>query len=163
MKNIPFSKFWFPAVGAVLMFTTCLNASTLQEQQNFSLTSFDPTPVLLNPVYPASVTLRHTVTGSPTLYRVSRFKDFHDATWLPYKAAPVIQIQSSWLSAGASARENRHVGLCFQVGILNPKAKSNSPTTPAAKQILGGPAENTAPEVLMSNMKCAKIIEVFAG
>src|SRR5437763_17006328 len=31
-----------------------------------------------------SIALVHTVSGSPTEYRVSRFSDFRDANWIPY-------------------------------------------------------------------------------
>ena len=42
-----------------------------------------------------SIALVHTVSGSPTEYRVSRFSDFRDANWIPYVARPTTTVQRS--------------------------------------------------------------------
>jgi hypothetical protein len=127
-----------------------------------SLTSFDPASPVHNPTYPVPITLRHTVTGSPTQYRFSRFSDFHDAKWLPYVAAPVAQIPASWFKdMTPPARPNVQVLLYFQVRAKNPNA--GRPVSRVTNELTGKTTVETEPEFLQSKSRSKTILVVFFG
>jgi hypothetical protein len=67
-----------------------------------------------------TIKLNNAVSGCPTEYRVSRFSDFRDASWLSYSAAPSTVIQRTWFPALANG--STQVTLYFQVRQKNPKA-----------------------------------------
>jgi hypothetical protein len=66
-----------------------------------------------------TIKLVNTVSGCPTEYRVSRFSDFHDATWTTYSASPSTVLQRTWfppVSGGSTS-----IMLYFQVRVKNPQ------------------------------------------
>lgn len=127
-----------------------------------SLTSFDPPSPVLNPQYPAPVTLKHTVAGTPTHYRVSRFSDFRDAKWLPYASAPVVQVPASWLSnLNPPAPPNMQVVLYFQVRAKNPKA--GTPTSLTTNLTTEKKTLETEPEFIQSNVRSKTVLVKFFG
>jgi len=67
-----------------------------------------------------SIALVHTVSGSPTEYRVSRFSDFRDASWIPYVARPNTTLQRTVFPAVTNGQTQ--IMLYFQVRAKNPKA-----------------------------------------
>jgi len=67
------------------------------------------------------ITLRNTVSGSPTEYRVSRFADFRDANWAPYSAQPTLTVPRNWFPPSATDGTSQ-VNLYLQVRAKNPLA-----------------------------------------
>lgn len=67
-----------------------------------------------------SIALVHTVSGSPTEYRVSRFSDFRDANWIPYVSRPTITIQRSVFPPVTNG--GTQITLYLQVRAKNPNA-----------------------------------------
>jgi len=87
-----------------------------------TLKTFSPVDsVFPNPTQTSFViALNHTVSGSPTEYRVSRFSDFRDANWIPYNPKPTITIQRSVFPTVANG--GTQITLYLQVRAKNPKA-----------------------------------------
>ena len=67
-----------------------------------------------------SIALVHTVSGSPTEYRVSRFSDFRDANWIPYVSRPTTTIQRSVFPPVTNG--GTQITLYLQVRAKNPNA-----------------------------------------
>jgi hypothetical protein len=65
------------------------------------------------------ITLKNTVTGSPTEYRVSRFADFRDANWVAYSAQPTLVVPRSWFPPSATDGTSQ-INLYLQVRAKNP-------------------------------------------
>jgi len=65
------------------------------------------------------ITLKNTVTGSPSEYRVSRFADFRDANWAPYSAQPTLVVPRSWFPPSATDGTSQ-INLYLQVRAKNP-------------------------------------------
>ncbi len=127
-----------------------------------SLTSFDPPSPLLNPQYPAPVTLRHVAVGTPTHYRFSRFSDFRDARWVPYVSAPVVQVPASWFSdLNPPEPPNKQVVLYFQIRAKNPKA--GTPTSLITNSTTGAKTLEQEPEFIQSNVRNKKVLVKFFG
>src|SRR5215475_171194 len=63
-----------------------------------TLKTFTPVDSLfVNPtVSQFNIALKHTVSGAPTEYRVSRFADFRDASWVPYNPSPSLVVPRTW-------------------------------------------------------------------
>jgi hypothetical protein len=64
------------------------------------------------------ITLKHTVSGTPTEYRVSRYIDFRDAGWIPYIAQPTLVVPTSWFPSGTGGTQQ--ITLYLQVRAKNP-------------------------------------------
>ena len=92
-----------------------------------TLKSFSPVDSLfLNPTATSfTIKLFNTVSGCPTEYRVSRFGDFRDASWVPYSSTPSTVIQRTWFPSTTTG--NTQITLYFQVRVKNPKG--GFPTT----------------------------------
>jgi hypothetical protein len=67
-----------------------------------------------------SIALVNTVSGTPTEYRVSRFSDFRDASWLPYVTRPTVTVQRSVFPTVTNGQTQ--ITLYFQVRAKNPNA-----------------------------------------
>jgi hypothetical protein len=65
------------------------------------------------------ITLKNTVTGSPSEYRVSRFADFRDANWAPYSAQPTLVVPRNWFPPSATDGTSQ-INLYLQVRAKNP-------------------------------------------
>jgi len=152
-----FRNFGLCAVASLLL-AICPVASNAQPLTSgvlphftvVSLRSFDPTPTQIdNPSYPVSITLKHAVAGSPTHYRVSRFSDFRDATWLLYAPAPVAQVPASWFEPFSPPRGlDRKVVLYFQLRGKNPNA--GRPVSNVTNPLTREKTLKVAPEFLNS-------------
>ena len=138
-------------------------SSVLPEFVVVSLTSFDPTTNILNPTFPVRVTLQHTVGGSPTHYRFSRFSDFRDARWRTYVPAPIAQIPASWFETFTPPAGvfNRRVVLHFQVRATNPKA--GRPIGFSTSPLTDEKTLKIEPKFLNSNTLSATIVIGFAS
>jgi len=66
-----------------------------------------------------TIKLYNAVSGCPTEYRVSRFSDFHDATWTAYSTTPTTVIQRAWFPTMANGTTK--ITLYFQVRAKNPR------------------------------------------
>jgi hypothetical protein len=164
MKRSSFLKFrLFAAV--VIVLASALTANTQPPVLVVGLTSFDPASPVFNPTYPVPMTLRHTVVGSPTHYRFSRFSDFRDATWLPYVLAPIAQIPASWFQdMNPPARPNVQVVLHFQVRVTNPRAgRPVKPFSRITDPLTGRTKVKTEPRFLNSGIRSKTILVVFFG
>lgn len=127
-----------------------------------SLASFEPTPNVVNPTFPVTLPLRHTLGAAsafPVHYRFSRFADFHDASWLPYTAAPSAQIPAAWFET--LPNNNRRVVLHFQVRATNPKA--GRPIGFVNKPLSEQKTLQVEPPFLNSNARSATTNAVFAN
>jgi hypothetical protein len=67
-----------------------------------------------------TISLNHTVSGSPTEYRVSRFSDFRDANWIPYVTRPTVTIQRSVFPPVTNG--GTQITLYLQLRAKNPNA-----------------------------------------
>ena len=96
-------------------------SSTISTTLNVTLRTFTPVDsFFVNPTATSfSIALVHTVSGSPTEYRVSRFSDFRDANWIPYVARPTTTVQRSVFPPVTSG--GTEIMLYFQVRTKNPK------------------------------------------
>ena len=102
----------FVAASSVRAQTLCTSGVTLK--------SFAPMDslVLNSTATTFTIKLFNTVAGCPTEYRVSRFSDFHDATWTAYSTTPSAVIQRTWFPAVTSGTTK--ITLYFQVRVKNP-------------------------------------------
>jgi hypothetical protein len=142
--------------GAQTPLTTTITTAVV------SLASFDPPSPVLNPKYPVPLTLKNSVSGTPTHYRYSRFSDFRDAQWLPYEAAPAVQIPASWFSdLTPAAPPDKQVVLYFQVRAANPKA--GMPTSMITDPVTGKTTTTTQPQFIQSNVKSKTVLIRFFG
>ena len=87
-----------------------------------TLKSFTPVDSLIANSQATSFTIQlvNVVSGTPSDYRVSRFADFRDASWIPYGTTPSTVIQRTWFPPLVSGRTQ--LTLYFQVRAKNPKA-----------------------------------------
>jgi hypothetical protein len=114
------------AVGSGMLMASISGAqtisTTISTTTNVTLKTFTPVDSLFpNPTATSfTIALVHTVSGSPTEYRVSRFSDFRDASWNPYVSRPSITVQRSVFPATTSGTQQ--IMLYFQVRAKNPKA-----------------------------------------
>jgi hypothetical protein len=109
------------AVGAVaLVAASSARAQTLCTS-GVTLKSFAPMDSLFLNSTATSFTIKlfNTVSGCPTEYRVSRFADFHDATWTAYSTTPSTVIQRTWFPAVVNGTTK--ITLYFQVRVKNPQ------------------------------------------
>jgi membrane-bound inhibitor of C-type lysozyme len=97
-----------------------LPTSTVSTTSAVTLKTFTPVDSLfVNPtVTQFTITLRNTVSGSPTEYRVSRFADFRDANWIPYSAQPTLVVPRSWFPTATGGASE--ISLYLQVRAKNP-------------------------------------------
>jgi hypothetical protein len=97
-------------------------SSTISTTSGVTLKTFTPVDSFyLNPTATSfSIALVHTVSGSPTDYRVSRFSDFRDANWIPYVVRPTTTVQRSVFPAVTNG--GTQITLYFQLRTKNPKA-----------------------------------------
>jgi len=102
-------------------------AQTLCTTSGVTLKSFSPVDSLfLNPtVSTFTIKLLNSVSGCPTEYRVSRFADFRDASWIQYSGTPSTVIQRTWFPSPTNG--NTQITLYFQIRAKNPKC--GFPTT----------------------------------
>jgi hypothetical protein len=113
------------AVGfaaATLVATRGAHAQTACTTTGVTLRSFTPVDSLFPNSQAASFTIKlnNNVAGCPAEYRVSRFSDFRDATWLAYSVSPSTVVQRTWFPAVVDGATQ--VTLYFQVRQKNPKA-----------------------------------------
>lgn len=110
------------------MLATMSVASAAQIQNQTVCTSTAPTLKSFSPVdslFPNptatsfTIKLVNTVSGCPSEYRVSRFSDFHDATWTTYSASPTTVVQRT--SFPPVADGSTSITLYFQVRVKNPQ------------------------------------------
>jgi len=87
-----------------------------------ALKTFTPVDsVFVNPaVAQFNIALNNTVSGTPTEYRVSRFADFRDASWLPYSSKPTLVVPRTWFPTATSG--SAQITLYLQVRAKNPMA-----------------------------------------
>jgi hypothetical protein len=97
--------------------TTVTVSSTLALKTFTPVDSFFVNPTVTQFV----ITLKNTVTGTPTEYRVSRFADFRDANWAPYSAQPTLAVPRSWFPPPATDGTSQ-INLYLQVRAKNPLA-----------------------------------------
>lgn len=97
-------------------------STTISTTSGVTLKTFTPVDSLFpNPTATSfTIALVHTVLGSPTEYRVSRFSDFRDANWIPYVTKPNITVQRSVFPTVVNG--GTQITLYFQVRAKNPKA-----------------------------------------
>lgn len=97
-------------------------STTISTTSGVTLKTFTPVDSLFpNPTATSfTIALVHTVLGSPTEYRVSRFSDFRDANWIPYVTRPNITVQRSVFPTVVNG--GTQITLYFQVRAKNPKA-----------------------------------------
>ena len=110
------------AVAALALVTgVSAQAQTACTTSGATLKTFSPMDsLLLNPTATSfSIRLYNSVGGCPTEYRVSRFSDFHDATWAPYSATPTTLVQRAWFPTLANGTTK--ITLYFQVRAKNPQ------------------------------------------
>jgi hypothetical protein len=100
-----------------------------------------------------SIALVHTVSGSPTEYRVSRFSDFRDANWIPYVTRPTTTIQRSVFPPVTNG--GTQITLYLQVRAKNPKA--GQPIS-----LIGGKV-TVQPDFFFSDPLGRRIRLVYAG
>jgi len=95
--------------------------TTLAVTSGVALKTFTPVDSLfVNPTASQfTITLKNTVSGSPTEYRVSRFADFRDANWVPYSAQPTLVVPRSWFPPSATDCTSQ-INLYLQVRAKNP-------------------------------------------
>jgi hypothetical protein len=113
------------ATTAGMLMVSIVGAQTLSQivtTTGVTLKSFTPIDsTYINSQAPSfPITLVHTVSGAPTEYRVSRFSDFRDASWIPYVSRPTITIQRTVFPAVVNG--NTQITLYFQVRAKNPNA-----------------------------------------
>jgi hypothetical protein len=110
------------AVAVVFLVSgTSARAQTACTTSGASLTAFSPMDSLLINATATNFTIRlyNNVSGCPTEYRVSRFSDFHDATWTAYSTTPTTVIQRTWFPTIANGTTK--ITLYFQVRAKNPR------------------------------------------
>jgi len=120
-----------------------------------TLKSFSPVDSLFPNPTATSFTIRlvNTVSGCPTEYRVSRFSDFRDATWMPYSASPNTVVQRTWFPTVVDGSTS--ITLYFQVRMKNPKGG-----TPIS---VAGGTTTTAPMFFFSDPLSRRIRLIFFG
>jgi hypothetical protein len=96
--------------------------STTTTTTSVALKTFTPVDSLfVNPsVTQFNIALNNTVSGTPTEYRVSRFADFRDASWLPYSSKPSLVVPRTWFPTATSG--SAQITLYLQVRAKNPLA-----------------------------------------
>lgn len=96
--------------------------STTTTTTSVALKTFTPVDsVFVNPsVAQFNIALNNTVSGTPTEYRVSRFADFRDASWLPYSSKPSLVVPRTWFPTATSG--SAQITLYLQVRAKNPMA-----------------------------------------
>ena len=96
--------------------------STTTATTSVTLKTFTPVDsVFVNPsVAQFNIALNNTVSGTPTEYRVSRFADFRDASWLPYSSKPSLVVPRTWFPTATSG--SAQITLYLQVRAKNPMA-----------------------------------------
>lgn len=96
--------------------------STTTTTTSVALKTFTPVDsVFVNPsVAQFNIALNNTVSGTPTEYRVSRFADFRDASWLPYSSKPTLVVPRTWFPTATSG--SAQITLYLQVRAKNPMA-----------------------------------------
>ena len=99
------------------------------------------------------ITLKHTVSGTPTEYRVSQYHDFHDAGWTPYTAQPTLIVPLSWFPSGTGSTQQ--ITLYFQVRAKNPMG--GRPGSLVNGQV------TVQPDFFFSDILGHRIRVVFAG
>ena len=108
--------------AATFVVTHHAHAQTACTTTGVTLKSFTPVDSQFMNSQAASFTIKlnNVVSGCPTEYRVSRFSDFRDASWLSYSTGPSTVIQRT--SFPALSNGSTQVTLYFQVRQKNPKA-----------------------------------------
>jgi hypothetical protein len=120
-------------IGLVALSTTVLvgpvaqgqlPSSTISLTSGVTLKTFTPIDSLfLNPTATKfTIALVHTVTGTPSDYRVSRFSDFRDANWIPYNPQPSITLANSVFTPTPGNSSSSQAMLYLQLRAKNPKA-----------------------------------------
>ena len=96
-------------------------AQTACTTSGVTLKSFTPVDSLfLNPTATSfTIKLNNVVSGCATEYRVSRFSDFRDASWIKYSTAPSTVVQRTWFPTVVSGKTQ--ITLYFQVRAKNPQ------------------------------------------
>jgi len=136
--------------GSAQIQTQTLCTSTAPTLKTF----FPVDSVFPNPTATSfTIKLVNTASGCPTEYRVSRFSDFHDATWTAYSASPTTVIQRTWFPATVGGSTS--IMLYFQVRVKNPKG--GFPVSDV------GGTVTTAPMYYMSGILSRKIRLFFFG
>jgi hypothetical protein len=97
-----------------------ISPTTTTTSTGVTLKTFTPFDSLfINPSDHVTTALVNTVSGTPTEYRVSRFADFRDASWIAYAARPSLAVPLTWFSPVTGGSQ---VTLYFQVRAKNPLA-----------------------------------------
>ena len=97
---------------------------TIALTSGVQLKTFTPIDSLfLNPTATTfTIALVHTVSGSPTEYRVSRFSDFRDANWLTYNPRPSITLANNVFTPTPGNSSSSQVFVYLQVRARNLRA-----------------------------------------
>ena len=130
---------------------------TISLTSGVQLKTFTPIDSLfLNPTATTfTIALVHTVTGTPTEYRVSRFSDFRDANWLPYNPRPSMTLANTVFTATPGNSSSSQVFVYLQVRARNPKA--GQPIS-----LIGGKTQ-VQPDFFFSDPLGRRIRIVYAG
>jgi hypothetical protein len=126
MRTVSSLRVVLLATGAGMFMASIAGAqtisTTISTTTGVTLKTFTPVDSLFpNPTATSfTIALVHTVSGSPTEYRVSRFSDFRDANWIPYVTRPNITVQRSVFPTVVNG--GTQITLYFQVRAKNPKA-----------------------------------------
>ena len=120
-----------------------------------ALKSFTPVDSLfVNPTATQfTITLKNSVSGGPTEYRVSRFSDFRDATWRPYVPQPTLAVPLSWFPTSVNGESQ--IQLYLQVRAKNPLGGR-----PAS--LINGKM-TTQPDFFFSDPLARRIRIIYAG
>jgi hypothetical protein len=98
-----------------------ISPTTTTTSTGVTLKTFTPFDSLfINPTDHVTTALVNTVSGTPTEYRVSRFADFRDASWIAYVARPNLAVPLTWFPAPVNG--GSQLTLYFQVRAKNPLA-----------------------------------------
>jgi hypothetical protein len=126
MRIAPSFRAAMLATAAGLIIVSVVKAQTLTTiatTSTVTLKSYTPFDSVFTNSNASSFTIAlvHTVSGAtPTEYRVSRFSDFRDASWIPYVTRPTITLQRTVFPASTTGTQQ--IILYFQVRAKNPKA-----------------------------------------
>ena len=141
--------------AATFVVSSHAHAQTACTTTGVTLKSFTPVDSLFpNPTATSfTIKLNNTVTGCPSEYRVSRFSDFRDASWLPYNTSPSIVVQRSSFPAVVDGATQ--ITLYLQVRVKNPKA--------GFPMSVSGGTTQTQPDFFFSSVLNRRIRLIFFG
>ena len=145
------------AVAPVALQAQTLSQPTLVRSSAPTLQTFTPIDSLFvnSSATSFNIALVHTMTGTATEYRVSRFADFRDANWIPYASRPSVVVPHAWF-VNVGTNGEQETTLHFQLRARNPMGGRPASFQP------GGPVQ-VQPDFFFSEVKVGHIRLVFVG